>query len=56
METITILANALAKAGHCDISRLDIQFNAKDDMFKGYLTLVNGFKFGIFEDGSVVKL
>ena len=49
METITILANALAKAGHSDISRLDIQFNAKDDMFKGYLTLVNGIKFGIFD-------
>ena len=56
METITILANALAKAGHSNISRLDIQFNLKEDMFKGYLTLANNFKFAIFEDGSVVKL
>ena len=56
METITILANALSKAYKQDISRLDIQFNAKEDSFVGYLTFTTGFEFGIFENGEIRRL
>lgn len=56
METITIIATALSKAYKQDISRLDIQFNAKEDSFVGYLTFTTGFEFGIFENGEVRRL
>ena len=56
METITIIATALSKACKQDISRLDIQFNAKEDSFVGYLTFTTAFEFCIFENGEVRRL
>ena len=42
MKTIMILAEALLKAsGKLEINRLDIQYNDKDEMYHGYVTIDN---------------
>ena len=54
METIMIMAQALAKAARTEISRLDIQYNTKDDAYNGRVWLQESK--GIFdlnEDGTV---
>ena len=39
-----------------EIARLDMQYNAKQDGFVGYLTFSTGFEFEIFENGEVRRL
>lgn len=53
METILIMAQALAKASGLDIIRLDIQFNTFHDEFIGYLEMCNDEHFKIKENGEV---
>lgn len=59
MNTIMILAEALAKAARCEISRLDIQYNTKTESYTGRVWLMsdneilNKSIFDINEDGTV---
>lgn len=55
METILIMAQALAQASGLDILRLDIQFNTIHDEFIGYLEMCNDDDecFKIKENGEV---
>ena len=56
MKTIMILAEALLKAsGKLEINRLDIQYNDKDEMYHGYVT-IDRFVFEITEQGEVKKI
>jgi len=61
METILIMAQALAKAASLDILRLDIQFNKIDDEFSALCVLgatSNDYveiDYIIKEDGTVTK-
>jgi len=54
METIMIMAQALAKASGLNILRLDIQYNKNDYEYSGYLNL-GRVEFRISEDGTVEK-
>ena len=42
MDTINILADALARASRLDILRLDIQYNNKTDIYTGRVVLGYG--------------
>ena len=54
METIMIMAQALAKAARTEISRLDIQYNTKDEVYKGRVWLQESKSiFDLYEDGTV---
>lgn len=54
METIMIMAQALAKAAKTEISRLDIQYNTKEETYKGRVWLQESKSiFDINEDGTV---
>lgn len=56
MKTIMILAEALLKAsGKLEINRLDIQYNTKDEMYHGYVT-IDTLVFEITEQGEVKKI
>ena len=51
-----ILAEALLKASNqLEINRLDIQYNTKDEMYHGYVT-IDRFVFEITEQGEVKKI
>lgn len=62
METIKILAEALAKASKLDILRLDLQYNCKTELYMARLEL--GIKkdlglchtFDIYENGEITKI
>lgn len=55
MNTIMILAEALAKAAKAEISRLDIQYNTKSETYSGRVWLTTGVEsiFDIHENGTV---
>ena len=55
MQTILILAEALAKASNDDISRLDLQYNGLMDLYVGHVILMNTLEFKIYEDGTICK-
>ena len=58
METITILAHALAKASGLTITRLDIQYNCISERYSGNLWLGSDVvekSFVIFEDGTITQ-
>lgn len=55
MKTIMILAEALLKAANSEsIDRLDIQYNTKDEMYHGYIS-IGALTFEITEEGEVKK-
>lgn len=58
METIMILVNALAKAAHAEVSRLDIQYNTISELYSGRVWLDNTLKlvFDVCEDGTITKV
>lgn len=62
MNTIMIMAEALAKASKLDIIRLDMNYNNISDLYRGRVTLGNQdtietrFVFDICEDGTVEKV
>ena len=55
MNTIMILATALAKAAKSDIRRLDIQYNEKTEVYSGRCWLYDTI-FDIHEDGTIEKV
>lgn len=56
MKTIMILAEALLKTSSSEnINRLDIQYNSKDEMYYGYVT-IDTLVFKISEGGEVKKI
>lgn len=55
MQTILILADALAKVSNDEISRLDLQYNGEMGLYVGHLTLMNTLEFKIYEDGTICK-
>ena len=61
METIVILAEALAKAAKLDVLRLDIQYNNVDEISSAlcvlghYSNLETRFEYIICEDGTIRK-
>lgn len=59
METILIMAKALAKASGLYIVRLDIQYHQYDDEFVGNLYLQKdsiNIEFAIRDNGTVEKI
>lgn len=58
MNTILILAQALAKASNLDIQRLDIQYNTTTEKYGALLWLSDEertISFSIYEDGTITK-
>ena len=53
IETIVIMAHALAKANLSDISKLDIIYTLKSDAYIGTLILANGNRYHIYDTGAV---
>lgn len=53
LETIVILAEALAKADLSDISELNITYFVKGDTYRGTLTLADQSKFYIYDSGAI---
>lgn len=53
ITTIVIMAEALAKAGCSNISKLDINYFAKGDCYRGTLTLADSSRFYIYDTGAV---
>ena len=54
MNTIMILAKALAEAARKEIARLDIQYNTKSEEYTGRIWLLDSDAiFDIHEDGTV---
>ena len=57
METIVTMAKAIASAYHCNIGRLEIMYNAYEEMYTGkvYLNTDNVHSvFDILENGVVL--
>lgn len=55
MNTIMILATALATAAKSDIRRLDIQYNTKTESYSGRVWFED-LIFDIHEDGTIDKV
>lgn len=55
MNTIMILATALATAAKTDITRLDIQYNLKSEAYNARCWLHDSV-FDIHEDGTIEKV
>lgn len=53
ITTIVIMAEALAKAGCSNISKLDINYLAIGDYYRGVLTLADSSRFYIYDTGAV---
>ena len=59
METITILADALARASKLDILRLDIQYNKETESYTGSVILGYGrdlqdwLEYDIHDNGTI---
>lgn len=54
MNTIMILAQAIAKAARAEVTRLDIQYNEKTEEYSGQLWIsTNNTVFDIHENGEI---